>query len=391
MCRGRSIIRRQLASGSQLAGSKLRGTFNSSTNDNRSAEQFEEALAQSLERLLSQLSFIDSLASKARLCPTIMDIPCVDGAPAHLILLHVEIPDSSGSVDSQHRSPSAMADFPAQSQSFASTKASLTYVPMSFFEVSRALVYGLTDQYTRSVERDVERIFATSSRPAPFADPTSEGDDRNPCRNAPALISSFSLDTLSDINLTHGAALRNKCSFSSVRSWGSSAMTVLINTATSPFASTSKRRTIQSFSSADRTIASNYNINCNGSHMASPTAGPSSPRTFLPSIHSSSGVCAGQSPVGPRSSIIDGDGPIVSIVRAPFPQIHLPPPSQVATTTRSNTLGNRVGTDRGRPVSRYSYESLLTAHTPLFESMFPASPHDSFRRNEWKRSVGDGS
>jgi hypothetical protein len=102
----------------------------------------------------------------------------------------------------------------------------------------------------------------------------------------------------------------------------------------------------------------------------------------------------GQSPalVSPRASILGEDGPSRTGVRESSPQIRLPPPLHVVTSTRSSAMGSSAGTRgswmrHGGRLLRHSCENgWVTAHTPLSEAMFPESPHDSFRRNEWKRS-----
>ncbi|THH06693.1 hypothetical protein EW145_g3903 [Phellinidium pouzarii] len=176
--------------------------------------KFKLALLSALEQLMRDLAFVgQGLRDLARLSPYVIDVPSIasidGGSPAHLIILRSSAPGQNPAED-----PYPDSDFTRVSSSNTGHVISqrlsrvgimpmpsvFVYTPHALFDVAHALVCSAParDAFRLQTALELERLLQLG----PSTNSCTEGESglREPFQRlqAPALVSSFSIDTVSD-------------------------------------------------------------------------------------------------------------------------------------------------------------------------------------------------
>lgn len=154
---------------------------------------FKEALAFALEQLLQEMSFLGpELAHSTRLTNEICTVPSVGGEPAVSIVLDIDLPEilEGRGRDRRHASISS-----SSSASCEPVMPSVfTYSPKRLYDVSQSLFRTSMEDFREQTAIELDQLLASrSKRNAFYPNPRS----RLPHANSVALVSSFSLDTIS--------------------------------------------------------------------------------------------------------------------------------------------------------------------------------------------------
>ena len=153
---------------------------------------FKEALAYALEQLLQEMSFLGpDLAQSTRLTNEICVVPSLGGKPATSIIFDVELPNMTGNGD---RNETGRSFSSCSSESDEAMPSLFTYSPKRLFDVSQALIRTTMEDFKERTAVELEQLLS-SQGPRNTFHPDSKS--RVPHSNSVALVSSFSLDTIS--------------------------------------------------------------------------------------------------------------------------------------------------------------------------------------------------
>ncbi|KAH8118570.1 hypothetical protein DFH11DRAFT_1503199 [Phellopilus nigrolimitatus] len=186
---------------------------------------FKDALARALEQLMRNLSFVGrDLPLWTRLTSIVNDVPSVstDGPPAHMIVFHAQMPDDESDSELTHVSHSAsFSSETSQSASSAPPEAMpmpsvFTYTPRRLFDAAQALACSSMADFQRETKLELDRLFVTAASARAECGGGGLGSrhsdrqrERHTHTNRNALVSSFSLDTLSDAGSEHTSRTRD--------------------------------------------------------------------------------------------------------------------------------------------------------------------------------------
>ncbi|EJD01456.1 uncharacterized protein FOMMEDRAFT_169573 [Fomitiporia mediterranea MF3/22] len=170
---------------------------------------FKKALSNALVQFMRNMSFVcESLETTTYLTSKILDVPSVastpDGppAPAHMIVFHAQHPDPSDielfedDSDFTHVSLSSAAH-----NSHTPMPSAFEYTPRALFDVAHALAISPSSRaaFREEATQELERLFdAGATARAQRIDIQMNTRKAVPGRLSRALVSSFSIDTVSD-------------------------------------------------------------------------------------------------------------------------------------------------------------------------------------------------
>ncbi|KAI5124828.1 hypothetical protein M0805_005458 [Coniferiporia weirii] len=193
-----------------------RPAFDSGVSRERAALlKFQEALVSALEQLMRDVAFVgNDLPARARLTPHILDVPSASsidgGSPAHMVVLRARATrlglngDLDLGSDFVHISDDARQHMRFRGDTPPSTPSVFAYTPRALFDITHALVCS---ERARSAFRcraapELEHILpsrASADTDMDSPDQREESGSDELCRRLPpALVSSFSIDTLTD-------------------------------------------------------------------------------------------------------------------------------------------------------------------------------------------------
>lgn len=180
--------------------------------------EFKESFACALEQFLAAMRFIPLLQRVARLSHQIVTVSAASGQPAHLIILKVDLSDSSSNEDA-FSSPAIVADLSQYTRMPSvvpcAMSSAFVYTPRTLFDVSQSLICNPASAAPRrQAIRELRRLYPST------AFTYSDQDEHSLCTNRNALVSTFSIDTVPDEPSIK--ALSPKRSLASLRSWASS-------------------------------------------------------------------------------------------------------------------------------------------------------------------------